>query len=606
MKVDWDRIIAENHKPSRASRRLVGGAAGDVAIDANTTIGIDEYLLPLSLMGGPVGFALGIGSYIASKVLKANAKEEAERAEREARRQAWLISEEYYRQNWITYYEQYRKYKIPHMKDSYKYWGKKLKDEYGVLMEPESNLPEAVDPIVENAKELKEQEDYRKITEENEAYALQLRNESDRREEAARILARSKILSSQQNAAMNASMKSATTMQGAVNLVKQSAMTAMAKRSENLKSLQELAKERSAVAKADAQVKEAIKANSAQLLAQQEAMRTKLRNEALAKQAAIGPVKTVSFNLPKPKKVLAPQVKFGGSKASGYVQKLIAMYKDGLEVFDIKKMKWASDNLRALGIMVEELDDSPAEFPMGRIGLKENREANVEQKMEHPKFLIEPPATRKDSATLFKVIYDGEKMRIARVSHNYFRADANNWTSGGNSAIYTGRVENGTYYRHKKGSDTGRIPLLTPEKFFKDDPARLKQLDEYMMNSEFFKQKLAELPAEFQVGRTNLKENREANVEPKMEDLPTYREPEKTKEKYITYTTGTHTEVKTGKTFSPREYRIRMEIKGYRFVIDNDVPVPEGSELDGRKGYDKRRLKILPEVEALPIRPKKK
>jgi hypothetical protein len=81
-------------------------------------------------------------------------------------------------------------------------------------------------------------------------------------------------------------------------------------------------------------------------------------------------------------KVTAPQVKFGGSKASGYVQKLIAMYKDGLEVFDINKMKWASDNLKALGIMMEEL---PAEFPMGRNGLKKNRDGNIEPKMEEKK-----------------------------------------------------------------------------------------------------------------------------------------------------------------------------------------------------------------------------
>ena len=48
----------------------------------------------------------------------------------------------------------------------------------------------------------------------------------------------------------------------------------------------------------------------------------------------------------------------GGSRAAGYIKKLIAMYKDGLEVFDIKKMKWASDNLKAFGISMEE-DEAP-------------------------------------------------------------------------------------------------------------------------------------------------------------------------------------------------------------------------------------------------------
>jgi hypothetical protein len=46
--------------------------------------------------------------------------------------------------------------------------------------------------------------------------------------------------------------------------------------------------------------------------------------------------------------------KTGGSRAAGYIKKLIAMYKEGLEVFDINKMKWASDNLKAFGISMEE------------------------------------------------------------------------------------------------------------------------------------------------------------------------------------------------------------------------------------------------------------
>lgn len=50
--------------------------------------------------------------------------------------------------------------------------------------------------------------------------------------------------------------------------------------------------------------------------------------------------------------------KTGGSRAAGYIKKLIAMYKEGLEVFDINKMKWASDNLKAFGISMEE-DEAP-------------------------------------------------------------------------------------------------------------------------------------------------------------------------------------------------------------------------------------------------------
>jgi len=50
--------------------------------------------------------------------------------------------------------------------------------------------------------------------------------------------------------------------------------------------------------------------------------------------------------------------KTGGSRAAGYIKKLIAMYKEGLEGFDINKMKWASDNLKAFGISMEE-DEAP-------------------------------------------------------------------------------------------------------------------------------------------------------------------------------------------------------------------------------------------------------
>lgn len=50
--------------------------------------------------------------------------------------------------------------------------------------------------------------------------------------------------------------------------------------------------------------------------------------------------------------------KTGGSRAAGYIKKLIAMYKDGQEGFDIQKMKWASDNLKAFGISMEE-DEGP-------------------------------------------------------------------------------------------------------------------------------------------------------------------------------------------------------------------------------------------------------
>jgi len=47
----------------------------------------------------------------------------------------------------------------------------------------------------------------------------------------------------------------------------------------------------------------------------------------------------------------------GGSRASGYIKKLLAMHKEGLEVFDIKKMKYASDHLKQFGILIDEEED---------------------------------------------------------------------------------------------------------------------------------------------------------------------------------------------------------------------------------------------------------
>ncbi len=77
---------------------------------------------------------------------------------------------------------------------------------------------------------------------------------------------------------------------------------------------------------------------------------------------------------------LQRETRKGGSRAAGYIKKLIAMYKDGLEVFDINKMKWASDNLKAFGIMIEE-DEAPkkAEEPKEHPAITAYKEALIEQ-----------------------------------------------------------------------------------------------------------------------------------------------------------------------------------------------------------------------------------
>lgn len=93
--------------------------------------------------------------------------------------------------------------------------------------------------------------------------------------------------------------------------------------------------------------------------------------------------------------------KKGGSRAAGYIKKLIAMYKDGLEVFDIKKMKWASDNLKAFGISMEE-DEAP------------------KKKAEEPK---EHPAITAYNEALRESIRNSSGMSLARMDFSLTKAE---------------------------------------------------------------------------------------------------------------------------------------------------------------------------------------
>jgi len=502
MKVDWDKIISEKHKPSRVSRRLakmvggygffptkppsgpiLAGSPKDLALAATTFIGGPGTFIVGSLISGILNMATPFMgdyqsqwssddyAYTAADIKAAHDTFEFKRLLELRRRfpkEPWR-----WKQQLLAYgYEEYS-----------------------------NDLP-AVDPIVEAAKEAAEQEADRKIVIQNEAYALLLRNEQNRQDEAARLASRNQITATQNAARVQAAQRGATSLQGEMERIKAASAASAATRAQNLQSLHALATQKNAIAAAEAQQQKAIYAQSAQTLAQQSAEVARLRAEAMANQSQVRTTPAVMARPPAVKKVKAPQVKFGGSKASGYIQKLIAMYKDGLEVFDIKKMKWASDNLRALGIMIEELDNPPAVFPMGRNGLKENREGMVERKMNYSEFLIEPTMWKgKEGAVLFKAIYDGKNMRIGKIAHNSLSGGIVNdsWTSG-NPMKFTGYVDAGKtytkYYRHKKGSDKGSIPLFTPEEYFKDKPDRLKQLDDYM-KSNYFKEHLARLPKEF-------------------------------------------------------------------------------------------------------------
>jgi len=181
-------------------------------------------------------------------------------------------------------------------------------------------LPE-VDPIVEAAKEAKEQEEDTIILRENETYAALLRNEQQRQDEAIRATARMKTTAAQYDMRRQAAQQATATLTGHLARIQTAAATEAAARSQNLNSLHTLATQRGAVAAAEATQQKAIQANTAQALANQSAEMARLRAEAAAKQSQL--LKKVPVPVPtalaRAKIVRAPQVRFGGSKASGRI-----------------------------------------------------------------------------------------------------------------------------------------------------------------------------------------------------------------------------------------------------------------------------------------------
>ena len=122
--------------------------------------------------------------------------------------------------------------------------------------------------------------------------------------------------------------------------------------------------------------------------------------------------------------------KTGGSRAAGYIKKLIAMYKDGLEVFDINKMKWASDNLKAFGISMEE--EEPKKRPL--------------LKSSFLKKPLPPPAEAEKPAEAVNIIEqvteDAEEKDVGKFSYNmdFFGAIDKMYTIQRNRASVRGKV----------------------------------------------------------------------------------------------------------------------------------------------------------------------
>jgi len=262
MKVDWDNIINEDHKPSRASRslaKMVGGGWDDVNKFFDS--GFGQGLL----------FVTGLDQVILTPPSRDNLPEPDP--------------------NFVSYLDHYT---TP-------------AERKARLFEQNRNRAENWLRTSEIQKEIKQQEEEFRRGRENEARALLLRNEQNRKADAARLLARQQTTAAQNAARLQAAQKGATNLQGHLEKIQAVAAASAATRAQNLQSLHTLATQKAAAAAAEAEQQKAIQANSAQLLVQQNAEIARLRAEAMAKQAQIPQVRSTGTRGKK-----APQMKFGG------------------------------------------------------------------------------------------------------------------------------------------------------------------------------------------------------------------------------------------------------------------------------------------------------
>ena len=245
MKVDWDKIISENYKPSK----MVGGyGISNFMIDFADITGLSLLTHPIQ-RPHPDDLTLPNPDFLPYEEREQRLLEARMRRDEE-----WLLGE------------------IP--------------------------------------KELKQQAEEVRLTRDSHNRLLLLRNEQNRKAEAARLLARNKAISAQSAARLQAAQKGTANIQDYLARVQAVAAASAATRAQNLQSLHALATQKAAASAAEAQQQRAINANSAQILAQQNAEVARLRAEAMAKQAQL--VKTPTATAPVGRKAKAPQVKFGG------------------------------------------------------------------------------------------------------------------------------------------------------------------------------------------------------------------------------------------------------------------------------------------------------
>lgn len=264
MRVNWDNIINEDHTPSRVSRRL----AKMKMVGGNFWTGVNNFFdstagqTLLSLAGADI-LVLPTGQRDQLPEPDPNFVSYLDHYSTPAERKARLLEENRNRaQKWVE---------------------------------------------GEFIKENKQQEEEFKIGRANEARALLLRNEQNRKAEAARLLARHRTTEAQNAARVQAAQRGATNLQGQLSKIQAVAAASAATREQSLEALHTLATQKAAAAAAEAEQQRVIQANSAQVLAQQNAEVARLRAEAMAKQAQIPQVRATATRGNK-----APQVKFGG------------------------------------------------------------------------------------------------------------------------------------------------------------------------------------------------------------------------------------------------------------------------------------------------------
>jgi len=322
MKVDWDKIIKENYKPSRESRRLAKMVGGGDKEDWERS-----FSLVLGMMDPISAIATGL-------TMAKNQREERERRLRE-RVEQFTVTDDEIPLVLISLWERYdttlAQVILPpggerwafHERARWRRYrdevGKELERDYGITMvskyiDRDQYLLPRVDPQVEAAKEAKEQEEDRKRMIQTQATGALLRAAENKKAETARRLAMQQTMIAQNEARVQATQKSSTALQDELTRIKASAEASAATQAQRVESLKALAAQKAAAASAEAEQKKAILANSAQVLAEQNAEVARLRAEALAKQAQIvkAPAAAATAAAPVGRRAKAPQVKFGG------------------------------------------------------------------------------------------------------------------------------------------------------------------------------------------------------------------------------------------------------------------------------------------------------